>query len=259
MTCRDGVALLQGPPGTGKTKTLLAILAAFYSDLAESKGDVGGLKRKILVCAPSNAAVDEIAARVLKEGLPRLDGSGGVVRPSCLRVGNPRRITRPEVVEISLEDSLRTAERETSKRQKDDYFSKNEELRGQLNSLNVELESLYSLQEAEVVQAAFDEKSDLSLSRKYEELLNRKKFLSSQKARLNQDFDKQWSASKKTTQASILQDSDIVFATLSSSAADLLSTIEFECVITGKEAYDVSLFLEVFHSGAKVSSLCLMG
>jgi superfamily I DNA and/or RNA helicase len=43
-------------------------------------------KPKILVCAPSNAAVDELMSRVLVQGF--IDLSGHNYFPSCLRVGN---------------------------------------------------------------------------------------------------------------------------------------------------------------------------
>jgi len=55
----DPIVLIQGPPGTGKTKTLTAILVELVYKLSHKKN-------KILVCAPSNIAVDHVAQR-LKE------------------------------------------------------------------------------------------------------------------------------------------------------------------------------------------------
>lgn len=52
--------LLQGPPGTGKTSTLMGLLAAQYEYLRKTQD-----KRKIMICAPSNAAVDHIAKRIV--------------------------------------------------------------------------------------------------------------------------------------------------------------------------------------------------
>ena len=54
-----GFVLLQGPPGTGKTSTLLGLLSAQY-DYLRKVGDT----RKIMICAPSNAAVDHIVKRL---------------------------------------------------------------------------------------------------------------------------------------------------------------------------------------------------
>jgi len=50
---------LQGPPGTGKTSTLLGLLSAQYAYLKRI-----GDKRKIMICAPSNAAIDHITKRI---------------------------------------------------------------------------------------------------------------------------------------------------------------------------------------------------
>lgn len=65
MSLRDsGIVLLQGPPGTGKTSTLLGLLSAQYAYLKRI-----GDKRKIMICAPSNAAIDHITKRIRVEGL----------------------------------------------------------------------------------------------------------------------------------------------------------------------------------------------
>jgi superfamily I DNA and/or RNA helicase len=47
------IFLIQGPPGTGKTHTVHGII----SMLAEAN-------RKVMVCAPSNSAIDEIVLRL---------------------------------------------------------------------------------------------------------------------------------------------------------------------------------------------------
>lgn len=65
----SGIVLLQGPPGTGKTSTLMGLLSAQYEYLKRS-----GDNRKIMICAPSNAAVDHIVKRLQKEGLFNGDG-----------------------------------------------------------------------------------------------------------------------------------------------------------------------------------------
>jgi AAA domain len=44
-------------------------------------------KPRILVCAPSNAAADELLQRVMDDGFA--DGGGHVYRPSVVRIGAP--------------------------------------------------------------------------------------------------------------------------------------------------------------------------
>lgn len=72
--------MLQGPPGTGKTSTLMGLLSAQFEYLKRS-----GDNRKIMICAPSNAAVDHIVKRLLTEGI--FNGEGEIFFPNALRVG----------------------------------------------------------------------------------------------------------------------------------------------------------------------------
>jgi hypothetical protein len=74
--------MLQGPPGTGKTSTLLGVLAGQYHYLKEL-GKLGAIK--ILVCTPSNTAVDHIVKRVVSEGLISTDEENQ--HPKILRTG----------------------------------------------------------------------------------------------------------------------------------------------------------------------------
>ena len=66
------ITIIQGPPGTGKTHTLVSLLK-IYSNLPTVK--------KTIVCAPSNAAVDELMARfVSSSALGSQFTPGNVVR-----------------------------------------------------------------------------------------------------------------------------------------------------------------------------------
>jgi len=78
----DGFTLIQGPPGTGKTHTIVGLISAFLA--VEGKGE-----SRVLVCAPSNAAIDEIAQRVVRKGLI---GPNGETRRDIplIRLGNWR-------------------------------------------------------------------------------------------------------------------------------------------------------------------------
>jgi len=64
------VAFIHGPPGTGKTTTIV-----------EAIKQTIGEERQVLVCAPSNAAVDLLVEKLSAQGL------------NTLRIGHPARVT----------------------------------------------------------------------------------------------------------------------------------------------------------------------
>ncbi len=77
ITAQD-VAIIHGPPGTGKTTTLVqAILETVRRE------------RRVLVCAPSNTAVDLLTEKLAERGV------------NVIRMGNPSRIS-----ELLLEHTL---------------------------------------------------------------------------------------------------------------------------------------------------------
>jgi len=69
MTAAD-VGLIHGPPGTGKTTTLVQAI-----------GETIRLEHQVLVCAPSNAAVDLLVDKLSEQGL------------NVIRIGHPARVT----------------------------------------------------------------------------------------------------------------------------------------------------------------------
>lgn len=64
------VGFIHGPPGTGKTTTLVHAISHILK-----------IEEQVLVCAPSNAAVDLLADKLTDQGL------------SVLRIGHPARVT----------------------------------------------------------------------------------------------------------------------------------------------------------------------
>jgi len=72
------VAFIHGPPGTGKTTTIVECIKVTVQN-----------ERQVLVCAPSNAAVDLLVEKLSLQGL------------NVLRIGHPARVT-----EFSLSKTL---------------------------------------------------------------------------------------------------------------------------------------------------------
>ncbi len=81
LASRD-IAIVHGPPGTGKTTTLVQAIKLTLEK-----------EKQVLVCAPSNTAVDLLTERLLDKGL------------SVLRIGNPARVSQ-SLVEHSLEAQI---------------------------------------------------------------------------------------------------------------------------------------------------------
>ncbi len=79
----DYLGIIHGPPGTGKTTTLVALITHLRS-----------IEKKLLVCAPSNNAVDLLATRLYKQGV------------KVLRVGNITRIS-DHITNLTLDEKLR--------------------------------------------------------------------------------------------------------------------------------------------------------
>ncbi|CAD7696180.1 unnamed protein product [Ostreobium quekettii] len=94
---RGVFTLVQGPPGTGKTSVIVGMVSALLVSLCskgpeprtalEAKRDPAQCHRptRILICAQSNAAADELLSRISRDGVTCLDGSKRT--PTMLRMG----------------------------------------------------------------------------------------------------------------------------------------------------------------------------
>ncbi|XP_068618185.1 uncharacterized protein Setx isoform X2 [Battus philenor] len=67
---KPSIQMVQGPPGTGKSSVICAIVMTYFYNAAGKKQQNRG---KILICATSNAAVDELVIRLLniRQSLPK--------------------------------------------------------------------------------------------------------------------------------------------------------------------------------------------
>jgi len=70
ITHAQDIAIIHGPPGTGKTTTLVQAIKATVD-----------IEKQVLVCAPSNAAIDLLVEKLSELGL------------QVLRIGHPARVT----------------------------------------------------------------------------------------------------------------------------------------------------------------------
>lgn len=106
----DRLVMIQGPPGTGKTHTLIELVKNIFVHLSPPGNVESNLK--VMICAPSNGAVDEIARRLLDVKL----GSGQPLR--LVRVGRRSQV-HPSVEHLHI-DNLLNSEQYAKSSQKPD-------------------------------------------------------------------------------------------------------------------------------------------
>ncbi|ODV91135.1 hypothetical protein CANCADRAFT_12256, partial [Tortispora caseinolytica NRRL Y-17796] len=249
----SGFTLIQGPPGTGKTKTILSIVGSLLT--AQSKGKsiaIAGArkvssadektaqksKKRILICAPSNAAVDELVVR-LKNGLTSTAGQS--ISPRIVRLGRDE-VVNSAVIDVTLQSLVE------SKLQGDNEAASigsgaDNDLRKQLDILGSERNRVRDMLDSDLRLSADDRA-------KLEEQLDD---LNRTRRKLGRELDEQREKKKTTNrqneiqrkmlQKEILEESDIICATLSGSAHDILKSISpvFETVIIDEACQCIEL------------------
>ncbi|KAI5968388.1 SEN1 [Candida margitis] len=226
----EGFSLIQGPPGTGKTKTILGIVGYSLShgrnekaiDMP-SKAPSPSEKAKILICAPSNAAVDELVVR-LRNGVRNSKGEHMPLK--VVRLGRSDAIN-PAVRDLTLEELV---DKELQTKQVDVAADPN--LRTELTKKTQEKDRLRSRlndetldpKERESVQQMLREinKQRSELTKKLDEQRERTSI-----AYRNKEID------RRNIQARILSEAHILCSTLSGSAHDLVAnlSVTFDQVI----------------------------
>lgn len=237
----EGFSLIQGPPGTGKTKTILGIVGHFLTAEANphtiavpesTKGDLKPAK-KVLICAPSNAAVDELVVR-LKGGVS--NGQGQTTVPKIVRLGRSdamntavRDVSLEELLEKHLQGCNATAAIDPSIRQEHTKcIEERDEVREALK------------------KGGLGEKETIELESRLREINKRRAELGK---RLDEQREKVSIAARtrdierRHAQAKIINDAQVICSTLSGSAHDFLAgmSIKFDQVIIDEACQSVEL------------------
>ncbi|KAL0092760.1 hypothetical protein J3Q64DRAFT_1633897, partial [Phycomyces blakesleeanus] len=239
---KKGFTLIQGPPGTGKTKTILGLIVSLLDErgkrIHNGEGRAFGGKTKLLVCAPSNAAVDEIVKR-LKDGIKTADG---VVRLNVVRIGVA------DSVNTSVKDLVmdRLIEKELGANLEDQKTNKAWSQRR--DKLNDELRKII-LDIEEVNRELADTKDVVSLAT----LRDKRKGLSSKRDSVKvmikdayedqKDFTRDMDVSRIRARQKVFSQADVVCATLSGSGHDMLTTmgVTFDTVIVDEAAQSIEI------------------
>jgi senataxin len=225
------------PPGSGKTKTITAIVGAILSSSSQQVVQGNTASKKLLVCAPSNAAVDELVMR-FKQGIKTLKGQQRNV--------NVVRIGRSDAINANVQDV--TLERLVNKRlgvnngngngSKEDtqkIFDEHKKISAQVRELQDQLNSgMVKGPDASKMQNDLNilRKQKASLGTKIDNVKDEEK-VASRTAELN----------RRRAQEAILGEAHVICATLSGSGHDMFQglSIEFETVIVDEAAQCVEM------------------
>ncbi|KAF1993343.1 tRNA-splicing endonuclease-like protein [Amniculicola lignicola CBS 123094] len=242
----DAFTLIQGPPGTGKTKTIVAIVGAILSDSLRNQGTAitihgqpprqDSAPKKLLVCAPSNAAVDELVMR-FKDGVKTLRGE--LRKVNIVRLGRGDAINA-NVQDVTLEELVNkklgvnpTNGNDPEKTRL--LFQEHKQCSDQLKEARAEEDS-GAIQGPEAVKLR-----DRIMA------LRRQKALLGTKIDNAKDNEKHQSRAaelnRRRAQESVLSNADVICATLSGSGHDMFQNfnIEFETVIVDEAAQCVEM------------------
>ncbi|XP_012528723.1 uncharacterized ATP-dependent helicase C29A10.10c isoform X2 [Monomorium pharaonis] len=130
------LCFIQGPPGTGKSKVIVNLVTQILFGGCQDEKSL-----RILVCAPSNAAIDEIVLRLLN-----IRSTLKQKRFNMVRIGRPESM-HPMVKNISVTELARRHMNQLTKSQKtslNNSLADTEDisiLQARINSLETELES----------------------------------------------------------------------------------------------------------------------
>ncbi|KAK5111760.1 hypothetical protein LTR62_004680 [Meristemomyces frigidus] len=245
----EGFSLIQGPPGSGKTKTIVAIVGGLLSQTLGSGSstatkvsvpgrtgvDSGGAK-KLLVCAPSNAAVDELVMR-LKEGVKTKSGRQHAI--NVVRIGRSDAINT-NVIDVTMDELV--AKKMGMSGKDDTMRAKNAEIFKEHERVSHALRDLYQKRDAgetkgkeltileQEIVAVRKRKNELGVSIDNVKDAERN---AGREAELN----------RKRAQQAVLDEAHVICATLSGSGHDMFQSlnIEFETVIIDEAAQCVEM------------------
>ncbi|TWU77011.1 DEAD-box type RNA helicase [Metarhizium rileyi] len=251
----DGFTLIQGPPGTGKTKTITAMVGSLLSEqlaqvsngvpmsaplrpLASAAPAPPGRSKKLLVCAPSNAAVDELVLR-LKSGVKT---SSGKMKPvNVLRLGRSDAINAA-VKDVTLDELVRN--RMEGDNTKDKAKAERDKLHEDAAKVKEELAEMRQL--LDEARAQDNRSTQNTLSRKFDELKRQQMNIGKQ-IDANKDsgnsLAREMEMRRRKVQQEILNSAHVLCATLSGSGHEMFRNldVEFETVIIDEAAQCVEL------------------
>lgn len=245
----DAFTLIQGPPGSGKTKTIVAIVGALLSDsfrdqgtavhdpMGKSNSSSSRPAKKLLVCAPSNAAVDELVMR-FKQGIRTMSGHKHKI--NVVRLGRSDAINT-QVLDVTLDELVKERLRlnganENARAETQKITKEHQEVSEKLRFAR-EKESSGTVKNADDLSQLLSEIQ--ALARRKKELGNLRD------AALDKEQGEHRAAelARKQARQAILDSAHVICATLSGSGHEMFQNLnlEFETVVVDEAAQCVEM------------------
>lgn len=196
-----------------------------------------GTASKILICAPSNAAIDEIAYRI-KEGY-----RGSIMRPDDAKVV---RIGADKAMNLSVRDISLDALVD-KKLNSSTSATKETDIASAVATLRTDLESVKDMRrkKLEVLTNLTDNAAH------YKALEEELKNLNSQRINLTRQLDqlkdqqksesRTRDAIRRKTRRKVLQEADVICSTLSGAGHESLDQLDFETIVIDEAAQAIEL------------------
>ncbi|XP_060056425.1 probable helicase senataxin [Erinaceus europaeus] len=249
------ICLIHGPPGTGKSKTIVGLLYRLLTE-SQRKGhsdenfNAKIKQNRVLVCAPSNAAVDELMKKIILEFKEKCKDKknplGNCGDINLVRLG-PEKSINNEVLRFSLDSQV-------NHRMKKDLPSHIQEMHRRKEILDHQLDELSRKRALcrggrEIQRQELDEKI-AKVSKERQELASKIKEVQGR---------------PQKTQSIIILESHVICCTLSTSGGLLLESafrgqggVPFSCVIVDEagQSCEVETLTPLIH---RCNKLVLVG
>jgi senataxin len=233
---------LISPPGTGKTSTICGLIDAFLASRAAPAVPINvganAVKPpvlKALICAPSNAAIDEVALRV-KEGSRYAKRN---YTPKVVRIGADNAISST-VQDISLEFLV-------DQKMGLEGFSNSSNVSNEINLLRDQINEIKKerqTKQEELSRSTGNPAKHLSLEGDIRQLNARRQDLIQRMDRLRDqqksEFRSQDAARRKFRRV-VLDEADVICSTLSSAGRENIEDYEFDMLVIDEAAQAIEL------------------